>query len=83
MPAARGRQAIRVLSRGAAPFPSPFVACHQVCRGDEYAFGFDMWTVGVLAYEMLAGRSPFFDPTPGADNEQASEQGRPIIAPAP
>lgn len=28
-------------------------AQRQVCRGEEYAFGFDMWTVGVLAFEMV------------------------------
>lgn len=32
----------------------------EVVAGGEYGFGFDMWTVGVLAYEMLLGESPFF-----------------------
>ena len=32
----------------------------EIVNGQEYSFGFDMWTVGVLVYEMLVGRSPFF-----------------------
>lgn len=31
----------------------------EVAAEGEYGFGFDMWTVGVLAYEMIAGYSPF------------------------
>ena len=31
----------------------------EVVSGLEYSFGFDMWTVGVLVYEMLVGESPF------------------------
>ena len=33
----------------------------EVVHGEEYSFAFDMWCVGVLAYEMLAGVSPFYD----------------------
>lgn len=33
----------------------------EVVNGEDYSFAFDMWCVGVLAYEMLAGASPFFD----------------------
>jgi serine/threonine protein kinase len=31
----------------------------EVASGDQYDFGFDMWTLGILVFEMLAGYSPF------------------------
>ena len=33
----------------------------EVADSREYDFAVDMWCVGVLAYEMLTGGSPFFD----------------------
>jgi serine/threonine protein kinase len=42
----------------------------EVAEGREYDFGFDMWTVGILAYEMVAGHSPFADPDRGEDQDQ-------------
>ena len=32
----------------------------EVCKNEEYHSNFDMWTVGILLYEMLVGHSPFF-----------------------
>jgi len=42
----------------------------EVAEGREYDFGFDMWTVGILAYEMVSGYSPFADPARGEDQDQ-------------
>lgn len=54
--------------------------CHTICGTLEYlsreallnlgySFDVDLWTLGVLLFEMIAGRTPFFDPLM-ADNLQ-------------
>ncbi len=42
----------------------------EVCRNETYDAGFDMWTVGVLCYELLVGESPF---APHTAHEQQME----------
>jgi aurora kinase len=48
---AQRAEARRLTLCGTAEYLPP-----EVCRGEEYAFGFDMWTVGVLAFEMVRPR---------------------------
>ncbi|KFM73764.1 Protein kinase C iota type, partial [Stegodyphus mimosarum] len=38
---------------------TPNYIAPEILRGEDYAFGVDFWALGVLLYEMLAGRSPF------------------------
>ncbi|XP_076451523.1 protein kinase C iota type-like isoform X2 [Babylonia areolata] len=46
---------------------TPNYIAPEVLRGEDYDFSVDWWALGVLMFEMLAGRSPF-DVVGNADN---------------
>ncbi|XP_046343413.2 protein kinase C iota type-like isoform X1 [Haliotis rufescens] len=46
---------------------TPNYIAPEILRGEEYDFSVDWWALGVLMFEMLAGRSPF-DVVGNADN---------------
>ena len=36
-------------------------ACPEILEGNSYDNFVDIWAVGVLAYEMLTGKAPFYN----------------------
>jgi aurora kinase, other len=46
----------------------------EVCKNEVYHSNFDMWTVGILLYEMLVGHSPFFISNFSRDNPINSQE---------
>ncbi|XP_014662162.1 PREDICTED: protein kinase C iota type-like [Priapulus caudatus] len=46
---------------------TPNYIAPEILRGEDYGFSVDWWALGVLMFEMLAGRSPF-DIVGSADN---------------
>ncbi|CAD5212725.1 unnamed protein product [Bursaphelenchus okinawaensis] len=50
---------------------TPNYIAPEILRGEDYGFSVDYWALGVLMYEMMAGRSPF--QLPGNENEENAE----------
>ena len=42
---------------------TPNYIAPEILRAEDYGFSVDWWALGVLLYEMLAGRSPFLLPS--------------------
>ena len=40
-------------------YGTPYYIAPEILRGEDYSFSVDWWALGVLLYEMMAGRSPF------------------------
>lgn len=38
---------------------TPNYIAPEILRGEDYDYSVDWWALGVLMYEMMAGRSPF------------------------
>lgn len=55
---------------------TPNYIAPEILKGDDYSFSVDWWALGVLMFEMMAGRSPFDAGAPmGADQaEQNTEE---------
>ncbi|CAJ0577920.1 unnamed protein product, partial [Mesorhabditis spiculigera] len=51
---------------------TPNYIAPEILRGEDYGFSVDWWALGVLMYEMMAGRSPFDFVSPG-DQENSED----------
>lgn len=52
---------------------TPNYIAPEILRGEDYDFSVDFWALGVLLYEMLAGRSPFDIACTAENPEQNTE----------
>uniref|UniRef100_A0A0N5AAQ0 Protein kinase C n=1 Tax=Syphacia muris TaxID=451379 RepID=A0A0N5AAQ0_9BILA len=52
---------------------TPNYIAPEILRGEDYGFSVDWWALGVLMYEMMAGRSPFDIVGMAGDPEQNTE----------
>jgi len=50
---------------------TPNYIAPEILRGEDYGYSVDFWALGVLMYEMMAGRSPFH--LPANEDEQNTE----------
>lgn len=39
---------------------TPFYVCPELCMGEKYSFGADIWALGVMTYELYCLKLPFF-----------------------
>lgn len=58
---------------------TPNYIAPEILRGEEYGFSVDWWALGVLMFEMMAGRSPFdiITDNPDMNTEDYLFQGEP------
>jgi serine/threonine protein kinase len=38
---------------------TPFYVCPELCLGEKYSFGADIWALGIMTYELYCGKLPF------------------------